>query len=305
MEMKKLVLDDGYVMYYRKWKCEGPQKAILHINHGMAEHSARYNDFATYLNKKGITVYAQDHMGHGMSAKNGTLGYFGESNGWDRVVSQALALSSYIVESNKDTPLFLFGHSMGSFIARCVLEQESSIYDGAIIMGTTSSTGLGGKIGHSIASKSIKKNGPTFIDKKLDKLSFGSYNNKFDKHGSSFQWLSRDERSVLKYEEDPLCGFVCTNSFYRDVIDGIDEANDFEKINKISKDLSILIISGTDDPVGGFTKRVKKAYKLYEKAGIEDLSLKLVKGARHELLNETNKEETYEFLLKWLLKRIY
>lgn len=303
MEIKKLVLDDGYVMYYRKWKCEGIQKAILHINHGMAEHSARYDDFATYLNKKGITVYAQDHMGHGMSAKDGMLGYFGENGGWNKVVNQAIALSSYIVESNKDTPLFLFGHSMGSFIARCIIERESSMYDGAIIMGTASRAGIAGKIGKSIANKSIKKNGPQFLDKKLDHLSFGSYNKKFDKDGSSFQWLSRDKKNVLKYEEDPLCGFICTNSFYRDLIEGIEEANNVEYINKISKDLSILIISGTEDPVGSYTKGIKKVYKLYEKAGIEDLTLKLVEGARHELLNETNKSEIYEYLLSWIQKR--
>ncbi|MBK5201074.1 MAG: lysophospholipase [Spirochaetaceae bacterium] len=304
MEIKKLVLDDGYVMYYRKWKCEGVQKAILHINHGMAEHSARYNDFASYLNKKGITVYAQDHMGHGMSGKDGLLGYFGKKDGWNRVVDQAIALSSYIVEDNGDTPLFLFGHSMGSFIVRCIIEKDSSMYDGAIIMGTAASSGIAGKIGKYIALKSIKKNGPEFIDKKLNKLSFGYYNKKFDKYGSSFQWLSRDAKSVAKYEDDPLCGFVCTNSFYRDLIEGIEEANNAEYIAKISKDLSLLFISGTDDPVGSYSKGVQKVYQLYKNAGIEDLSLKLVEDARHELLNETNKIETYEYLLNWIQKRI-
>lgn len=304
MEVKELVLDDGYVIHYRLWKCKGEQKAIVHINHGMAEHSERYNDFASFLNKKGISVYAQDHMGHGMSAKDGMLGYFGENNGWDKVVNHAISLSSYIVKTNVDTPLFLFGHSMGSFIARCIIERESSMYDGAIIMGSASYSKLIGCIGKSIALRSIKKNGPVFIDKKLDELSFGSYNKKFDKTGSSFQWLSRDNQSVLKYENDPLCGFVCTNSFYRDVIDGLEEANNPKLIENISKDLSILIISGTDDPVGAYSKGIKKVHKLYQQAKIEDLTLKLVDGARHELLNEINNIETYEYLLNWINKRI-
>jgi alpha-beta hydrolase superfamily lysophospholipase len=304
LETKELKLKNGYVMHYHYWKSAEPEKAIMHINHGMAEHSARYDGFALYLNKLGISVYAQDHLGHGLSEDQGPLGFFAETDGWDKVVKQSIEFSQFIKEENKDRPLILFGHSMGSFIARCMIERVSSLYCCAVIMGTACSNGLFGKIGRNIAEKSIKKNGPKFIDKHLDDLSFGSYNKHFDKNGSSHQWLSRDEEQVKKYEDDRWCGFVCTNSFYRDAIDLIEEANDKSKVNEIEKNLPILLISGTADPVGKYGKGVKKVEKLYRSCQIQDVTSILVPDARHELLNETNKDENMKTISDWIFKKL-
>jgi alpha-beta hydrolase superfamily lysophospholipase len=300
MRTKDLKLADGYVMHYHYWKCKGDEKAVMHINHGMAEHSLRYNEFAHYLNKIGISVYAQDHIGHGLAEDQGQLGFFAEEDGWIKVINQAVELSKFIKAENPNLPLILFGHSMGSFIARCILEKADELYTCAIIMGTASTNGLVGKIGRSIANSHIKKKGATFIDKKLDSLAFGAYNKKFDKNGSSFQWLSRDKNIVQKYEDDKWCGFICTSSMYRDLMDMIEEANNKDKINKIRKDIPLLFISGEDDPVGNYVKGVTKAFNIYKESGLKDITLKIIPGAHHELLNEIDKDDTMAILSTWL-----
>jgi alpha-beta hydrolase superfamily lysophospholipase len=304
METNDLKLADGYIMHYHYWKCEGEEKAVMHINHGMAEHSLRYDEFAQYLNKLGISVYAQDHIGHGLSEDQGQLGFFAEEEGWNKVINQAVELSKFIKNQNPDVPFILFGHSMGSFIVRCILERFDNFYTAAIIMGTACSSGVVGKIGKSIATSHIKKKGATFIDSKLDSLAFGSYNKKFDKNGSSFQWLSRDKENVKKYEDDKWCGFVCSSSMYRDIMEMIEEANNKVLINKIRKDIPLLFISGGDDPVGNFGKGVTKAFNLYKDGGFQDVTLQIIPEARHELLNELNKNDTMKILSDWIETKI-
>ena len=304
METRDLKLADGYVMHYHYWKCEGDEKAVMHINHGMAEHSLRYNEFALYLNNFGISVYAQDHIGHGMAEDQGQLGFFAEEDGWNKIVDQAIELSKYIKEENSDLPFILLGHSMGSFIARCILEKVDNLFTCAIIMGTASSNGFAGKIGRCIANSHVNKKGATFIDKKLDSLAFGSYNKKFDKNDSSFQWLSRDRDNVKKYENDKWCGFICSSSMYRDLIDLIEEANNRAKIDKIRKDIPLLFISGDSDPVGNYGKGVNKAFNIYKDCGMKDLTLKLIPCARHELLNEIDKDDTMKILSNWIEMKI-
>lgn len=304
METLDLQLADGYVMHYHYWKSIGEEKAVMHINHGMAEHSLRYNEFAQYLNKAGISVYAQDHIGHGLAEDQGQLGFFAAEDGFNKIVNQAIELSKFIKNQNPDIPFILFGHSMGSFIVRCILERFDNFYSCAVIMGTASGNGLVGKVGKSIANSHIKKKGATYIDPKLDSLAFKSYNNKFDKNGSSFQWLSRDKDSVRKYEEDKWCGFVCTSSMYRDLMELIELANDKTEIKKIRKDIPLLFISGGDDPVGNFKKGVTKAFNIYKDSGLSDLTLKIIPEARHELLNEIDKADTMKIILDWIDSKI-
>lgn len=304
MEGKSFLNSNGEKIYYNVWTPQKDCIAVLHINHGMAEHSKRYDEVAKYFNSLGIKVYAQDHRGHGLTGKEDQLGFFSEKDGWNLLVNDALEFSTLIHEENPKLPLFLMGHSMGSFVSRCLLQRNGAMYKAAIIMGTATNPGLIGKIGKAIASKRIKKYGPRYVDKKLDKLAFGTYNNKFDKNGSTFQWLSRDEEQVEKYEKDVFCGYVCTSSFYADLIDGIFEANNYEKSLQIPKNLPILLISGSNDPVGNFSKGVKKVEGLYKSVGIKDLELKFIEGGRHEILNEVDRTDTYKFLGEWLLKKL-
>lgn len=306
METRNFTCSDSRVLSYRVWM---PAKgsvivAVVHILHGMAEHSERYGDFAKFLNTKGIAVFAQDHRGHGASIENDEKGFFADCDGWQKIADDTFEISSAIATELPGIPLFLFGHSMGSFLARTVMVQHPELYDGVIIMGTGAGQGLVGTIGQYIAKKEVMKNGPHKPSQKMHNLGFNSYNKKFQPGPTGFEWLSRDNEQVKKYIADPLCGFVCTGEFYKDLLTGVAFANSRANAGKLPKDLPLLIISGSMDPVGNFSKGVNKVYNLYREAGLADVTLNLVDGARHELLNETNRKEIFQYLLAWIKDHI-
>lgn len=307
MEEKTLVLEDGYKIFYRVWRA-GEERATLHINHGMAEYSLRYDAFASFLCKNGITVIAQDHRGHGETKDindGGKKGFFAPSDGWNIVCNDSAEIDERISLSHEGVKHIVFGHSMGSFLTRTNIARHSELYDGAIIMGTGCSQSLVGKMGHMIANKHVKKYGADHTDESLDHLAFSSYGNKFDKKTEGkFCWLSQDRNEVKKYENDEDCGFVCTSSFYRDLIEGIAIANDKKLISKCRKDLPLLFLSGSMDPVGSYGKGVLKSASLYKKAGISDTETKLYKDGRHEILNDKMRDEVYQDVLNFVNKVI-
>lgn len=305
--MKKEVFtcSDGKDLAYRAWTPQdGPILFTVHILHGMAEHSLRYDRFAHYLNTLGAAVYAQDHRGHGQSAADGELGYFAPKDGWSRVVLDSLEITGMIGEIHPEVPHFLFGHSMGSFIARSLMIDNSHLYDGVILSGTAADKGLLARAGRLIALTKSRFNGGRRPDPLLDDLSFGSFAKHFPDRKTDFDWLSRDEEEIRKYNDDPLCGFICTSRFFVDLLDGIARANDESKAALIRSDLPLFLISGEEDPVGDFGKGVKKVYELYQKAGIRDLRMNLVLEGRHELLNETNYRDIYATIGTWLTEHI-
>jgi len=305
--IETLTSSDSTAVVYRTWMPkDGKVNALLLMLHGMAEHSARYDEFARHLVKHKIGVWAPDHRGHGQTAltANATLGWFAETDGWQRVVDDALELATHIIEQHPKTPLFLGGHSMGSFLARTLAAQQPDLFDGLIIIGTGTSKGLLGKIGRMIATRNVAKHGSTHPDKLMDRMSFGSFNKKINDAKTSFDWLSRDEAKVKEYNEDPLCGFLCTSGFFVDLLDGVTMANDPQLAARLPSDLPVVIISGSDDPVGDYGKGVMKVHDLYLGAGIEDLSLSLVEGGRHEVLNETDRKTTMQYISKWIVERI-
>ena len=158
MEERYLEGADGHSIFFRYWPADNPE-GTFHINHGMAEHSARYNSFAEYLNKLGFSVYAQDHRGHGFTMSEGEKGWFSDKDGWKKVLDDAYSLDQLIASENPGLPHILFGHSMGSFIARCTLSAHSDAFDAAVICGTGASQGIVGRIGMMIASHNAKKKG--------------------------------------------------------------------------------------------------------------------------------------------------
>ncbi len=295
------ICSDGHRMSYNLWLPDSntKPKAFVQILHGMAEHSDRYARFAKLLNKNGYAVFAGDHRGHGGSIEDDLKGYFTSSDGWNRIAADASELAAFITSEYAVSTTFLFGHSMGSFLARTVMVNNPQFYSGVVIMGTASSQGIVGKVGKLVAKRQISRKGAKEKGFLMNKLSFGSYNKGFGTVRTSYDWLSRDDREVDKYIEDELCGFVCTNGFYYDLLTGIEMANDRKRSKTLPSDLPLLIVSGSSDPVGAKGKGVKKVYELYRKAGIKDLTLKLYPEARHELLNEINREEVEQDILKW------
>lgn len=305
-ETKYFVCSDEHKIAYRIWlpKQENKPSAFLQILHGVAEHGERYERFAKVLNKKGIAVFSSDHRGHGKTASENEKGWFAEKDGWFRIADDAFELANYISNEYSAPRMFLLGHSMGSFLSRTIMVQHPNFYSGVVLMGTGASQGILGSIGKMIAKHEIKKNGSRTPSELLNKLSFAPFNKKFEPIKTSFDWLSSDPIEVEKYISDSDCGFVCSCGLYFDLLTGIDFANDKKKASTLPNDLPILIISGDQDPVGGFSKGVKKVFSLYQEAGIADLSLKLIPNARHEILNETTRKETSEFILDWITSRI-
>ena len=300
------ICSDGHKLAYNLWLPEDTEaiKAFVQILHGMAEYSDRYERFAKYLNKAGYAVFAADHRGHGDTASNGELGWFAEQDGWKRISDDAFELANFITTKYASPQTFLFGHSMGSFLARTVMVEHPDFYSGVVIMGTSSSKGLLGKVGKLICKIQIKKNGKKSPGVLMNKLSFGSYNKAFENPATDFDWLSRDAKEVEKYNKDPLCGFLCTNGFFLDMLGGIEFANDIEKAKTLPKDLPLLILSGESDPVGDMGKGIQKVYKLYQSCGVADVTMKLYPQARHELLNETNRKEVFGDILSWFESHI-
>jgi len=291
---------DGTKIHVYKWLPEKP-KAVVQIAHGMAEHAGRYDRFAQKLADEGYAVYASDHRGHGKTA--GTLdnvGYFADNNGWQRVVDDLQELTSTLQSAHPNLPFFLFGHSMGSFLFRNYIFSDCKDINGVILSGTGNNPKLLISLGKLVAAWQVKAKGPQGKTMLMHNMSFGSFNKAFRPNRTDFDWLSRDNEEVDKYISDPFCGGVFTAGFYRDLMAGLAEIGCMDNINKIRKDLPILLFAGDMDPVGNKGKAVKQVYEIYKKAGITDVSCRLYEDGRHEMLNETNRQEVYDDVITWM-----
>ncbi|MGY3185526.1 alpha/beta fold hydrolase [Lysinibacillus sp. TE18511] len=242
-------MSDGHFLFTRTFKPSNPCIGHIHILHGMAEHSGRYVKFARTLNEAGYAVTMHDHRGHGETAAyNGTLGFFAEQNGFDRVVEDAHEVVTSLHAQFADVPLILFGHSMGSFITRRYIQLYSEQVDNAILCGTGNVTALH-TMGNLVAKALAKQFGKETESKILNKLSFGSFNKQFPSSKTAYDWLCSAEDEVQKYIDDPYCGFIPTNQFFVDLTTGFKSLNRKKEIAKIKKELPILLISGSKDPV--------------------------------------------------------
>lgn len=297
MEEKTYISDDKKVIFYREWKVE-KAKGTIHINHGIAEHSARYDEFALFMNKSGFSVYAQDHRGHGRTKTEEEIGWFSKEGGWDLICQDSYKLDTIIESEEKDIPHFIFGHSMGSFVTRTNIALHPSSYKAVVLCGTGGSQGIISKIGKKLSEIRIKKYGDKNKDKVLDDLAFSSYNKKFKEEGD-FAWLSSDRTEVEKYIADPDAGFLCTSSFYRDLITGSIKANDKKIASLVNKEVPILFVSGTLDPVGDFGKGVIKSSELYKKVGVKDVRVKLFEKGRHEILKDNMRKDVLETIVSF------
>lgn len=275
-------------------------KGVVQIAHGMAETAARYEGFASTLTKEGFIVYANDHRGHGKTAGEvEKLGELGEDS-FNSMVEDMHRLNEIIKEENFTLPIFLFGHSMGSFLSQRYVCLYGGELNGAIITGTCGARGIILDIGKLIARTEIKKIGRNGRSDKLGKLIFGSYDRSFKPCRTAYDWLSSDNKEVDKYINDPFCGYSFTAGFFYDFLSGLKSIENDNEIKNVSIDLPIYIFGGDKDPVGKNGKGVLKLVKTYKKYGIKDLTYKLYKGGRHEMLNEINKEEVMYDVVKWI-----
>lgn len=287
-----------------KWlPSDAPPKAVLIINHGMAEHIARYDDFARFMAEKGFAVYGEDHRGHGKTAgSEENCGFFADEKGWMKVIGDIRALYLLAVEEQKNLPVYFFGHSMGSFLTRHYLSLYGNDLSGVILSGTGSHPGLLLAAAKGIAAVESLFRGRKHRSKVLDTMSFGSFNKPFqNEFPEGFGWLSRDREQVKKYLDDPYCGFICTSGMFGDLFSGLQIINNPDCFRSTPSDLPMLIYSGTADPVGGTQgKGVQQVHDSYKRAGIKNLTLTLKKDFRHECLNEEGREEVFNDIFEWL-----
>jgi alpha-beta hydrolase superfamily lysophospholipase len=296
---------EGVHIYTYEWQPEFEKpKAVVQISHGMAETAERYERLAQTLTNHGYIVVANDHRGHGKTAgsldKVGKLG----PDSFNRMVKDMAELSDRISEEHRGLPIFLLGHSMGSFLTQQYMYRFPGKVSGIILSGSngkpSSAIGLAAKI----AAFEAKLRGENHRSKLLNSLTFGSYNKEFRPTRSNFDWLSRDTAEVDAYINNPYCGAVFTASFFRDFFKGLQEIYLEENMQKIPRDLPIYVFSGEKDPVGGLGKGVRQLLRKYHELGLKQVSSTLYPEGRHEMLNELNREEVMSDLLAWLEMRM-
>lgn len=286
-----------------KWMPDGEPRAILQIVHGMTEYVDRYDNFAKFMASNGYLVVGEDHLGHGDSVISPEYyGYFGDDgNKW--IIGDIHTLRQKMQGEYQDKPYMMLGHSMGSFLTRQYITEDNSSYaDGlsaVVIMGTgwqPSAALMGGKLVAKLSG--TKKLGKR--SKLIEGMAFGTYLKKIENPKSVSDWLTKDETIVKAYRKDPKCTFHFTpNAFYH-MFSGMQKAHDVERIKTLPAGLPILLTSGAEDPVGNWGEAVRKAYIIYSDNSECDVSIHLYLDDRHEILNETDREQVYADLLEYL-----
>ena len=299
MREETIEMTDGWLVHTFIYEPKQPPIGHIHLMHGMAEHIGRYKEFAEYLMDKGYLVTGHDHRGHGKTVSlNGIKGHLADELGFNRAVEDAYEIIKYFRGNYPSLRLILFGHSMGSFIARRYIQKYGEEVDIAIFSGTGGDPGVSLIAAQSVGYFAGKKEGFDRPNDKLNKLVFGGHNKSVKESLTPFDWLSSDPTEVEKYMADPMCGFVPTTRFFLDVFEGIREIHSSREIKKIPKSLPILLFSGTNDPVGNLGKGVWQVARQYQKAGIEDITVLLFEGGRHEMLHEKNRKDVFAISLQ-------
>ena len=292
-------------IHYCRWTPEGQPKAVVQIIHGIAEFVERYDDFACYLNSLGYLVVAEDHMGHGKSIAGGSIqGYF--HGGWFAAVKDACRLMKDTMAEHPGIPYVLFGHSMGSFMARTILAKyPDSGIAGAIICGTGWQPKAALPAVIRLVDSVCRKTGEEKPNEKLQSMVFGSYNKRVKSPRTPFDWLTRDSKIVDAYIAHPLCGFTASCGLLRDMMKGIHYVEQTENLKRMRKDLPVFFIAGGEDPVGPYGKGVEHAAEVFRKMGMEHVSCQIYPGGRHEILNELNREQVYRDVSRWMENNIF
>ena len=286
------------------WTPEGEAKAVVQIVHGIAEFVERYDNFANYLTGLGFVVVAEDHMGHGQSINgDGIQGYF--HGGWFTAIEDTMQLMNDTMAAYPGVPYVLFGHSMGSFMARTILcKYPDCGISAAIICGTGWQPTFALPALIKVVESICKKTGESNPSEKLQGMVFGSYNKKVEHPRTAYDWLTRDNKIVDAYIAHPLCGFTASCGLLRDMMKGFAYIQNREHLARMRKDLPVFFIAGGDDPVGNYGKGVHQTADAFRKAGMTDVSVRVYPLCRHEILNEINKEEIYEDVAQWIRDKI-
>ncbi|MCZ1266214.1 alpha/beta fold hydrolase [Paenibacillus tundrae] len=296
-----LVGNEGTRIHVYRWLPD-PEcniKGVVQIAHGMSETAARYAEFAQHLTTHGYAVYANDHRGHGKTVENSNLLGNAGVDAFRWMASDMMNLGEVAAKENPDVPLFLMGHSMGSFLVQHLMYAGHERYHAFILSGTNGKRGLL-RIGEKLAFLQCGIQGKGHPSMLLNALVFGGFNRSFRPATTPFDWLSRDSEEVKRFMDDPLCGAVCSAGFFRDFFKLLLDIHLPRNMKRIPKDKSVYLFSGEQDPVGLHGKGVLNLVSQYRELELEDIEYRLYPGGRHEMLHETNRTEVAGHVVEWL-----
>jgi len=296
-ERRILEADDGHRILVECWQPDGEVSALIHIVHGLAEHATRYERFALQSIKQGYVVVAHNHRGHGEFCLPDGLGHYADKQGWDKVISDMLLVQNDLRDQYPEQRLILMGHSMGSSIAQCFAMRHPDKIEALVLSGSTWPNRKHLRVGKFLATIAVWINGRQAKSDFLNSISFGGFNKRFAPNRTQFDWLSRDPDEVDKYIADPLCGAGSSNQLWRDLLGGMLEISTADAVAGIP-DIPVLILGGAVDPVGG-SGRMAALAEIYRANGHPDVTIEIYPDGRHEMLNETNRDEVTSDILQW------
>lgn len=302
-QLEWLVASDGHRIPLRFWDIPSP-KAVIHILHGMAEHSGGYADVAAQLNQEGFAVAAHDHRCHGLATQPDALGNIGGLQQWAGVLSDISPVNARIRQRYPDIPLIMLGHSMGTFISQHFAQNNPQSLNLLLLEGSSYEPSWFAALASKLAAFECWRQGETGRSPLVNALSFGKFNKAFKNPRTDFDWLSRDTVFVDHYLTDPLCGFILCNGYWRDFLQGLASIYHPDNMKRMRDDLPVYLFAGDKDPVGHMGESVKALARQLKKAGLTDVTLRLYPDARHDILHETNRDEVMTDLLGWIRRHL-
>lgn len=282
------------------WIPEEKICGVVQLVHGMVEYMDRYHDFACYLTEQGFAVIGHDHLGHGRSAScDEELGFFAEKDGYKYALADMYSVTQEGKKRWPNLPVFLLGHSMGSFFVRRYVTLYGAELAGAVIMGTGYYPLALTRAGKGLAKLMCATQGAKKRSELLYRITLGSNNRGFEETHPLSGWITKDVEIVERYSRDKFCTFRFTNSAYFDLFSLLEELAQKIDMELIPKSLPIFFVAGQDDPVGAKGEGVKTVYREFQALGLKEVSMKLYEGDRHEILNETDRQVVYRDLANW------
>jgi alpha-beta hydrolase superfamily lysophospholipase len=280
-------------------------RAVVQINHGLAEHAARYQRFARFLAARGYHVYVHDHRGHGATrAPDSIPGAFASKDGASKVIADVAAIHALIGERHPGLPVVTFGHSMGGLIALNFAETHPAASAALAVWNSNFNAGLAGRAGQAALRLEAFFKGSDTPSTILPKLTFQAWANAMPDRRTDFDWLSRDPLEVDLYVVDPLSGWGATVSMWQDVFRLIYAGGDAANLAKLPKALPIHLIGGAEDPATDKGEAVTWLAEQMQNSGLSDVTVEILAGTRHETLNEINRDQSMDSFAAWLDSRI-
>lgn len=274
---------------------------VVQLAHGMIDHVGRYVELADFLTGEGYVFAGNDHLGHGESAASPSdFGFFAEKDGVDKVLLDLLSMNKILRERFPSFKPVIMGHSMGSFLSRLYTEKYPDTVSGHIIHGTGGPMGIILPFGKAVVNTVMLFRGKRARSKLVAKMAFMGYNSKFPKEEGSFAWLTREVERVSGSDRNEYTTFTFTLSAYRDLFRMVGKSNSKKWFSSYPKDMPTLVMSGDMDPVGAYGKGPKYVYSHLKSSGVTSVTLKLYEGARHELFNESCRQEVFLDMKAWL-----